>query len=52
MTKGPVAGKRKFKGTLRGVESDAVLVELEDGTRAKIPNELIKKANLVFEAKA
>ena len=50
-TKGPVEGRRKFRGTLRGFEKDAVLVEGEDGRLSAIPNELIKKANLVFDAK-
>ena len=50
-TKGPVDGRRKFRGTIRGYEDDAVLLEMEDGSRAAIPNELIKKANLVFDAK-
>ena len=50
-TKGPVEGRRKFRGTIRGYENNAVVLDLEDGSRATIPNELIKKANLVFDAK-
>lgn len=50
-TKGPVDGRRKFKGTILGVENDAVVLRPDGGKRVTIPNELIKKANLVFDAK-
>lgn len=50
-TRGPIEGKRKFQGLLRGYEKEAVLIEVEDGKLVAIPNELIKKANLVFDAK-
>jgi ribosome maturation factor RimP len=50
-TKGPVEGRRKFLGVLRGCKNGAVVMELQGAKRVIIPNELIKKANLVFDAK-
>ncbi len=50
-TKGPVDGSRKFQGRLLGVEDGKVVMESSGAKRVTIPNELIKKANLVFEAK-
>lgn len=39
-------GRRKFSGTLRGVEDDEVLVVVDD-TEYLLPIELIEKANIV-----
>jgi ribosome maturation factor RimP len=50
-TKGPVDGSRKFQGILVGFNDGKVVMELPGARRVAIPNELIKKANLVFDAK-
>ena len=44
----PLNGRRRFSGTLRGVERDAVLIEL-DGTLFRLPLAQIGKAHLVPE---
>ncbi len=44
----PLNGRRRFSGTLRGVERDEVLIEL-DGTLFRLPLAQIGKAHLVPE---
>ncbi len=51
VTKGPVDGCRKFRGTLCGIRDNTVKLEISSDKHVAIPNELIKKANLVFDAK-
>lgn len=46
-TERPVAGRRRFKGCLRGVEADEVEIETDDGTH-RIPFEDIARAKLVL----
>jgi ribosome maturation factor RimP len=43
----PVDGRRRFSGTLLGVEGDAVKIE-QDGQVFLVPHEEIAKANLVY----
>lgn len=45
--KAPIDGRRKFKGTLLGVEGDWVKID-QDGTPVRIPFEDIDRANLVY----
>lgn len=47
-TRGPVDGRRKFKGTIAEVVNDAVVVTV-DGVDYKIPHGEIEKAVIVFE---
>ncbi|MEX2469518.1 MAG: ribosome maturation factor RimP [Pseudohongiellaceae bacterium] len=47
-TRGPVDGRRKFKGTIAEVVNDAVVVTV-DGVDYKIPHGEIEKAAIVFE---
>jgi len=42
----PLNGRRRFSGTLRGVEADEVLMEV-DGTPVRLPVKQIGKAHLV-----
>lgn len=42
------AGRRRFRGTLRGTEGEAVLIELEDGALARLPFAAIADAKLVL----
>jgi ribosome maturation factor RimP len=42
----PLDGRRRFSGTLRGMESDQVLVEV-DGTLCRLPFTQIGRARLV-----
>ncbi|GAB6052289.1 hypothetical protein JCM17960_11090 [Magnetospira thiophila] len=44
----PQDGQRRFKGWVRGMEADAVLLELEDGTTVALPFDGIVKAKLVL----
>ena len=46
--KGPVEGRRKFSGTLQGVEDDTVVV-MVDGETYRLPLNMIDKANLIPE---
>ena len=50
-TREPVSGRRSFKGRLRGVSKDEVLLEAANNEHIAIPCGVIKKANLVFEFK-
>jgi len=43
-----IGGRKRFKGTLNGIEDDTVLVALEDGTDARIPFEALADAKLVL----
>lgn len=45
-TSAAVGGQRNFKGILRGISEDSIVLE-EDGLRKAIPFELIVKANLI-----
>lgn len=52
--KEPVAGRKKFKGLLKGLDGDNILLEAQDvsGEETELfsfPYEDIQKANLVFE---
>ena len=42
----PIAGRRRFKGTLLGVEGDLVKLRLEDGVETTVPFSSIGKAKL------
>jgi ribosome maturation factor RimP len=44
----PRDGRRKFKGTLRGVEGDTVIIEVE-GEAVPLPLDEIEKAHLVHQ---
>ena len=44
----PIDGRRRFAGTLAGVEGDDVLVDVEDA-RHRLPHEAIAKARLHVE---
>jgi ribosome maturation factor RimP len=43
-----IGGRKRFKGALGGIEGDAVLMALEDGTDARIPFEALSDAKLVL----
>jgi ribosome maturation factor RimP len=43
----PLAGQRRFRGTLRGLENDAVLIEQESGL-VSIPFASVRKAKLTL----
>jgi ribosome maturation factor RimP len=43
-----VGGRKRFKGVLGGIEDDAVLMALEDGTDARVPFEALSDAKLVL----
>ena len=45
-------GRKRFKGTLEGSKDGMVTLRLEGGGNAKVPFDLISKANLVFDPKA
>lgn len=51
VTRSALDGRRRFTGILVGVEGDAVSIDVGGERRVLIPNEIIKKANLVFEDK-
>ena len=42
----PVEGRRRFKGTLLGLEGDLVRLRLDDGKEAAVPLEAITRAKL------
>ncbi|MFO1080392.1 MAG: ribosome maturation factor RimP [Reyranellaceae bacterium] len=42
----PVAGRRRFKGTLLGLENGLVKLRLEDGSPAEVPLSAVSKAKL------
>lgn len=42
----PIAGRRRFKGTLLGIEGDLVKLRLEDGAETTVPLGAIGKAKL------
>ena len=46
-TSAPIAGRRRFRGRLLGIENGRVKIALEDGT-AELPYEAIQKARLVL----
>lgn len=41
-----IDNRKRFKGTLKGVEKDCVLIETEEGALAKLPFASIQKAKL------
>jgi ribosome maturation factor RimP len=43
-----IDGRKRFKGTLRGIESAEVMVTLDDGSEARIPFEALTDAKLVL----
>ena len=47
----PLDGQRKFKGVLKGIQDNNVLL-MEDGREVSVPLDRIAKANLVAELKA
>ena len=42
----PVEGRRRFKGTLLGLEGDLVKLRLEDGKEAEVPLSAVSRAKL------
>ena len=42
----PVEGRRRFKGTLLGLDGDLVRLKLEDGKEAAVPLEAVTRAKL------
>jgi ribosome maturation factor RimP len=42
----PIEGRRRFKGTLLGLENGTVRIRLEDGTEADVPLSQISRAKL------
>jgi len=42
----PVEGRRRFKGTLLGLEGDLVKLRLEDGKEAEVPLSVVSRAKL------
>lgn len=51
VTKQAIERRRSFIGVLNGLEGNAVSMNVGGEDRILIPNEIIKKANLVFEDK-
>lgn len=45
----PVDAQAFFKGTLAGVDADAVLIDTDDGRRHRVPLGVISRANLEVE---
>lgn len=45
-THAPVAGRKKFKGKLEGIEDGLIRVTVEDGELVSIHIENVKRANL------
>ncbi|MBM3643104.1 MAG: ribosome maturation factor RimP [Alphaproteobacteria bacterium] len=45
-TREPVDGRRRFKGTLLGLEGDAVRLRLDDGAEARVPMAALLRAKL------
>lgn len=50
-TKKALDGRRRFKGTLKGLTGNSVNLSTRDSENVSIPLELVQKANLVFEPK-
>ena len=48
-TASPIAGRKRYSGTIRGAEGDRVSLALEDGETAVIPFDEIAKAHLACE---
>ena len=42
----PIDGRRRFKGTLLGLDAGAVRLRLDDGTEAQVPLSAVAKAKL------
>jgi ribosome maturation factor RimP len=42
----PIDGRRRFKGTLLGLDAGAVRLRLDDGTEAEVPLSAVAKAKL------
>jgi ribosome maturation factor RimP len=42
----PIEGRRRFKGTLLGLENDVVRLKLDDGTEAQLPLSSVIRAKL------
>ncbi len=42
----PVEGRRRFKGTLLGLEGNVVRLRLDDGKEAAVPLDAVSKAKL------
>ena len=42
----PIEGRRRFKGTLMGLEGGAVKMKLEDGKEAHVPLSIVTRAKL------
>jgi len=42
----PIEGRRRFKGTLLGLENDVVRLKLDDGTEAQLPLATVIRAKL------
>jgi ribosome maturation factor RimP len=42
----PIDGRRRFKGTLLGLENDVVRVKMDDGTEAQLPLSAVTRAKL------
>ena len=42
----PIEGRRRFKGTLLGLDEDCVRLRLDDGKEAAVPLEAVTKAKL------
>jgi len=48
----PIGKRRRFTGTLRGLENQTdVVIELDSGVQEKFPLESVQRANLVYEWK-
>lgn len=43
-----IDGRKRFRGTLDGVEGEQVILHLDDGTQACLPFEEIRTAKLVL----
>ncbi len=50
-TKEPIAGRRHYKGFLKGIEGDQISIDVV-GTEYTVPFEMVQKAQLVFEKPA
>ena len=46
MPAAPIAARRRFKGTLLGLENGAVKLRLDDGKEAHLPLSAVSKAKL------
>ena len=42
----PIEGRRRFKGTLLGLDDDCVRLRLDDGKEAAVPLEVVSRAKL------